>query len=177
MNIFKNIVHLIEDNTDIPEQDEAIIEWAKDNTENEMIFNIYTFAAFASTINNFEIPLKKAERQKLKNSINIVFRNTGIPLSFLGTRYLEAILMDGYNVQINRKIRDIYREYATRFKVEPNRVERAIRYIVDSYQRKLQNYFNTSAKITPKKLLFLLQVEVDKNMKSCVWNTVFDGFL
>ena len=62
MNIFKNIVHLIEDNTDIPEQDEAIIEWAKDNTENEMIFNIYTFAAYASTVNNFEIPAKKAEK-------------------------------------------------------------------------------------------------------------------
>lgn len=167
MNIFKNIVHLIEDNTDIPEQDEAIIEWAKDNTENEMIFNIYTFAAYASTVNNFEIPAKKAERQKLKKYIKLVFRNTGIPLSFLGAKYLEAILMDSYNGEMNYKIREIYQEYAKRFKVEPNRVERAIRYIADTYQRKLQHYFNTSAKITPKKLLFLLQIEVDKNMKSC----------
>lgn len=168
MNIFKNIVHLIQDTTDIPEQDDAIIEWAKDTTENEMIFNIYTFAAYVSTVNNFELPQKKAERQELKKCIKIVFKDAGIPLSFLGAKYLEAILMDSYNGEINHKIHDIYQEYAARFKVQPNRVERAIRYIVDSYQRKLQNYFNTSAKITPKKLLFLLQVEVDKNMKSCV---------
>jgi len=167
MNIFKNIVHLIEDTTDIPDQDEEIIEWAKHTTENEMIFNIYTFATYASTVNNFELPHKKAERQKAKKCIQIVFINAKIPRSFLGTKYLEAILLDNYNCQINHKIREIYQEYAKRFKVEPNRVERAIRYIADTYQRKLQHYFNTSAKITPKKLLFLLQIEVDKNMKSC----------
>ena len=168
MNIFKNIVHLIQDTTDIPEQDDAIIEWEKDTTENEMIFNIYTFAAYVSTVNNFELPQKKAERQELKKCIKIVFKDAGIPLSFLGTKYLEAILLDNYNCQINHKIREIYEEYAIRFKVEPLKVERAIRYITDSYQNKLQSYFNTNTRITSKKLIFLLQNEIEKELKSCV---------
>ncbi len=78
MNIFKEIVHLIEDFTDMPEDEENIVRWAKENKENEAIFNIYTFAAFSSVVNNAEMPDKKKKRQKVKKCIRTILKNIDI---------------------------------------------------------------------------------------------------
>lgn len=168
MNVFKEIVHLIEDFTDIPEEDEKIIKWAEENRENAGIFDIYTYASFFSILTKDEIPEKKKKRQKIKKCVKTVLKNANIPKDFLGFKYLEAILIDSYDHFDDYKISDLYQEYATKFKVTPIRIERAIRYITDSYQRQLQRYFDKRYKITAKKLIFLLQNEVQKELESCL---------
>lgn len=105
------------------------------------------------------------ERENLKRCIQTVMKQINIPPNFLGYKYLEAILIDKFNQRFNCKF---YEEYAIIFNTRAIRVERAIRYICDNYQRRLQSFFKTDYKITNKKLFYLLKKAIRKELWRCI---------
>lgn len=98
------------------------------------------------------------DKEKIEQCVMKVLKEAKIPRSFLAFRYLKTILVENYNKEFNKSL---YYECAKKYNTTALNVERAIRYICDSYQKQIQSYFNTNYKITNKKLFYLLKEKTE----------------
>lgn len=92
--------------------------------------------------------------KEIKNVVKKILKQIGIPINFKGFHYLQTLIA----VNINKSFdMNEYKIVATRHHTTAIRVERAIRYICDTQQKKLQKYFETDYKITNSVLYELLR--------------------
>ena len=101
--------------------------------------------------------VENEENKEIKKKARKILKDAKIPVSFLGFKYLEEMMLIDYNDMFTGRL---YEETAKKFHVLPQRVKGAVRYICESYQNQLKKYFNTNVKITSKKLIFLLRYKL-----------------
>ena len=97
--------------------------------------------------------IQNIEDKELKKKVRQVLKDAKIPVGFLGFKFLETMLIDNYGKLFSCKL---YYEISDKCRTSPFRVERAIRYICESFQKQLQEHFDVDAKITNKVLYCLL---------------------
>lgn len=97
--------------------------------------------------------IQNIEDKELKKKVRQVLKDAKIPVGFLGFKYLETMLIDNYGELFSCKL---YQEISDKYRITPCRVERAIRYICESFQKQLQQHFNVDTKITNRALYYLL---------------------
>lgn len=92
--------------------------------------------------------------KEIKNVVKKTLKQIGIPVNFKGFHYLQTLITVSINKDFNMTE---YKIVAARHHTTAIRVERAIRYICDTQQEKLQKYFETDYKITNSVLYELLR--------------------
>lgn len=97
------------------------------------------------------------EEKEIKNIVKKILNKMKIPINFRGFHYLQTLIAININKDFNM---NEYKVVAARHHTTAIRVERAIRYICNTQQEKLQKYFETDYKITNSVLYELLREEV-----------------
>ena len=95
--------------------------------------------------------------KEIKNITKKILKQIGIPINFKGFHYLQTLIAMNINKCFDM---NEYKIVAARHHTTAIRVERAIRYICDTQQEKLQKYFETDYRITNSVLYELLREKV-----------------
>ena len=95
--------------------------------------------------------------KEIKNLVKKILKQIGIQINFKGFHYLQTLIAVSINKDFNM---NEYKIVAARHHTTAISVERAIRYICDTQQEKLQKYFETDYKITNSVLYELLREKV-----------------
>ena len=101
-----------------------------------------------------KIKEEKMGEKEIKNLVKKTLKQIGIQINFKGFHYLQTLIAVSINKDFNM---NEYKIVAARHHTTAINVERAIRYICDTQQEKLQKYFETDYKITNSVLYELLR--------------------
>ena len=104
-----------------------------------------------------KIKEEKMGEKEIKNLVKKILKQIGIQINFKGFHYLQTLIAVSINKDFNM---NEYKIVAARHHTTAISVERAIRYICDIQQEKLQKYFETDYKITNSVLYELLREKV-----------------
>lgn len=101
--------------------------------------------------------------KEIKNIVKKILKQIGIPINFKGFHYLQTLIAININKDFNMTE---YKIVAARHHISAINVERAIRYVCNTQQEKLQRYFCIGYKITNSILYELLREKVLEQLET-----------